>query len=75
MQFIEDENIQLNSIYETWVATADNYEQCVFSENDFISNLEHPYSQCVVGQYLFIELSNQASANLRITTRVYKMIS
>ena len=74
MQYVETEEISLDLLYETWIVNNDKIKQCYFANNDWISASEHPYSQCVVGEYLFLELSNQASANLRISTRVYKMI-
>ena len=34
---------------------------------------EQPYSQCVVGKYLFLETSCQSTARLKINTRVYQL--
>ena len=65
-------DIAMNKLIYTFVADS-SVKQCYFEPNEMLPLNELPYSQCVIGKYLFIETSVQSSARLRIKVRVYKM--
>ena len=62
----------MNQLIHTFVANS-TVKQCYFEPYEMLPLNELPYSQCVIGKYLFIETSLQSSARLRIKVRVYQM--